>query len=201
MATTVTFEVPDGYRIAAYLIPDTAPPVDVDPVAAGQIALADRVRTYGTDDNAAWLAARLPDPQDWFRGMFMGAVAMPIESMSWRQMTAGARRAVSARTLPREARQLASIDPTLIPPPDDTAELATVTRQPGHVADVCAGVTRARLPLRERRIAVAQMLADGVPAAEIAYRLQIARDTVYRHRVRSTHPTTPSPTTGKAEAA
>ena len=54
MSTTVTFQVPDGYRIAAYLVPTNTALVDVDQLAAVQIALADRVRTYGTDDNAGY---------------------------------------------------------------------------------------------------------------------------------------------------
>lgn len=202
-ARTVTYEVPAGHRIVAYLIPDTAQPATIDHLAAVQAALAARVRTYGPDDNAAWLLSHLPDPADWFRAAFMGAVAMPIETMRWEQLVRGAVRGTAPRHLPREARDIVDSDhrAAASEPEAEGVEAAGELELSPTVQAVCAGQS-IRLSLHERRLAVAAMTAAGIPTGEIARRLQIAPDTVYRNRgaLRRHCPSGVGPSLGRAAA-
>jgi hypothetical protein len=46
-----------------------------------------RVRDDEPEDNAEWLARRLPDPSDWFRLAFVLAAAVP-DDRSWKALTA-----------------------------------------------------------------------------------------------------------------
>jgi hypothetical protein len=63
--------------------------IDVDQLAAIAAELAVRVRDETPDANAAWLAAELPDPADWFRLAFVLAAAIP-DDRSWTALTAWA---------------------------------------------------------------------------------------------------------------
>lgn len=107
-ARTVTYNVPAGHRIVAYLIPNTAAPAEVDDLAATAIAHAARVGDYPPDDNAAWLQKQLPDPGDWFRLTFVLAAALPIHLMSWNDLVNWARvgglRSLDEDRLPLAAR-------------------------------------------------------------------------------------------------
>jgi hypothetical protein len=65
-------------------------PATVDYLASVALELTYRVREDDPEANGRWLAARLPDPADWFRLAFVAAAAIP-QDRSWHDLTAWAR--------------------------------------------------------------------------------------------------------------
>jgi len=69
----------------------TVPDEEADRLAGIAAQLAGRVRDDDPARNAAWLRAVTSGPEDWFKLCHVLAAAVPVDTFSWRQLTAWTR--------------------------------------------------------------------------------------------------------------
>jgi hypothetical protein len=152
---------------------------DAERLARVAVALAARVGDRDPADNAAWLLARLPDPADWFRLVFVQAAANRPDG--WHDAVKWARdgqvRPVDEETLPYEVWQI------LEHPRERTFPIAEVDEV--AVRKFCNGQHDTPLNRAERVAVVAKLTEEGWTAADIAEALGVEPDSVQRVRARA----------------
>lgn len=122
-----------------------------DRLAAVAIELAVRVRDEGPQDNATWLAERLPDAGDRFQLLFVLAAAIPHER-PWTELTAWTR---------QRAEPHAVAEPSKLAPCGTTAAAARHRYYDEPLCDACSLHER----IRDRRRKAEQRQAERQAAA------------------------------------
>lgn len=149
-------------------VPDPAdlPDPAADWLAAVACQLAGRIRDEDPADVARWLAAKLPDPADVFRLVFVLAAAVPVDR-PWSELVAWIAPPRPGETLADRRRRTCR----------DAARRSRIRRAlatPARPTPVAVA--------RERQAAVARLTEQGLGPRQIADLLGVSRTTVYRHR-------------------